>query len=69
MMKFIGLLIYSIETEDGIKGSAHVNGMTEREKVAYYNKVMFKYKIIKWRMKISYIALVKQMTVKELILK
>ena len=70
MIKLITLIIISIETKCNKKGSAP-KSMKDRywvEKSEYYQRILQKYKWMKWRSKISFTALQNKKTIQELIL-
>ena len=64
------LLIFELATLDGIKGTAYklIQNRLYNEKANIFNKVLLKYKIIRWRNKISLMAFEKQKTILELFL-
>ena len=68
MINLISLLIWRTETINGVAGTslAITNLMRQERKQVLYTKVLIKYKIMKIRMKISYEALRKRITIKEL---
>lgn len=70
MLDLITFLVYSIKTIDGNKNSAlpFIKDQKWAEADKYYKTTIFKYKLLKWRMKISLMAAEKQQTVKELFL-
>jgi len=58
MDNFLILLIFELSTLDGIKGTAQklITNLLYNEKAKIFNKVLLKYKIIRWRNKISLMA-------------
>ena len=58
MSNLLTLLVYSIQTIDGNKGSAipYLYNSSWSQTNHIYHKVLLKYKIMKWRAKISYMA-------------
>lgn len=70
MIKLITLLIISIETNSNFKGSAPKSMKNKfwKDKNKYYQTILQKYKWMKWRSKISFIALQNKKTIQELIL-
>jgi hypothetical protein len=70
MMNLISLLIYKLQTIDGFKGTSlsHIEGNKYKETIRVYDKVLFRYKIIKIRMKISCIAFEQKKSILELFL-
>tara|TARA_B110000285_G_C14681754_1_gene405015 strand:- start:17 stop:232 length:216 start_codon:yes stop_codon:yes gene_type:complete len=68
MFTIISLLIWKTSTLDGNAGSAVrlTDMMTSTMKQQIYSCVLMKYKIMKIRMKISFSAFEKQITIKEL---
>ena len=79
MKLFLVFLIYSLNTVDGKRGTAEKliklkteilkSDSAENVKSFVYEKILFKYLVLKIRMKISFTALTKCMTIKELLLK
>ena len=69
MLAIISLLIWKCKTINGVYGTAQnltsKFSLTKRQEI--YTCVLMKYKIMKIRMKISFIAFEKQITIKELI--
>jgi hypothetical protein len=69
MIAIISLLIWKTKTINGIAGTSKeltsLMSLTRRQQM--YSCVLMKYKIMKIRMKISFMALVKEISIKELI--
>ena len=68
MLNFITLLVYQLNTIDGNRNSAKKLIQKTKNQDLVVEKVVMKYKIMKFRMKISYMAFEKRKTVKELLL-
>ena len=68
MLNFITLLVYQLNTIDGNRNSAKKLIQKTKNQDLVVEKVVMKYKIMKFRMKISYMAFQKRKTVKELLL-
>jgi len=68
MMKLIALITISIQTLDNKKGSAFptLKLLDFPDQKRLYQNTMLKYKILKWRAKISFMALRKSMTIQEM---
>ena len=69
MEMLITFLVFRLQTIDGEKHSAkpYTGNKPWTQKEAIFRKIITKYKILKFRMKISCLALEKKMTVQELI--
>ena len=59
MSDLLTLLVFSIKTIDGDKGTAipYLFNSSWEKTNKIYRKVLLKYKIMKWRAKISFIAM------------
>ena len=71
MLTLLSLLIWKTETINGIAGTAVplTKLMNMEKQQQLYSAVLMKYKVMKIRMKISFIALQKRITIKELFYK
>lgn len=69
MLNLISLLVFELQTLDGQQGTASrvLKKFGDLRKTVS-NKVIFKLKVMKWRMKISFMARSQKKTVKELFL-
>jgi hypothetical protein len=68
MLNFITLLVYELKTVDGNRNSAKKLIEKTKNPDLVVEKILMKYKIMKFRMKISYMAFEKKKSVKELLL-
>ena len=69
MFNLLSFLVFELQTLDGRRGTAsRVFGKVGHLRQTISNKVIFKLKIMKWRMKISFMARSQKKTVKELFL-
>jgi len=69
MFNLLSFLVFELQTLDGRRGTAsRVFEKVGHLRQTISNKVIFKLKVMKWRMKISFMARSQKKTVKELFL-